>query len=153
MQISRGNYIRQRVDELIQQLEAQAAQEWDEQEAAWLASLPSHPQMGAYLQANGLGHASEGRWEEWDEKQHGTRESVEAAVDAWVAEREAAAAAEAEAQGKREAEQARVSAEAEAAKEAEREELAARLEAVRAKPTTANTGALLLVLAEKLGLA
>lgn len=117
MQISRANYVRQRADELIAELEQQAGQEWDAQQSAWLASLPQHEQMGAYLAAHDVpAHVDgEGRWLGYT-SEAGTRDEVEAAVTAWAKEQ---AAQEAEAEAARLA--AEEAAQAARAQEAERQ--------------------------------
>ena len=85
MHISRANYIRQRLDDPA--LAESIGAEYDEQHAAWEASLPADTEaVRGYLATLGL------RREEYDPERHGTREEVEAAAAAWEAEQQAAAA-------------------------------------------------------------
>ena len=118
MQISRSNYIRQAQDERA----ITAGAEWDEQHAAWLASLPADTEeMRGYLASL----ETPWRREEYDPERHGSKEAIEAAAATWAAEREAEAA--------RQEVEARVAAEEAARAEAKRaEEEAARAESLRA---------------------
>ena len=129
MQISRGNYIRQKLD--APALAESFGVEWDAHHAAWQASLPSHPALAGYLASL----AEPWRREDYNPAIHGTREEIEAAAEAWAQEQEAAkAAVEAEAQAAAEAEaraaeaQAAQQAEARAERQRQREAEAAALE-------------------------
>ena len=101
----------------------------------WREAQLSHPSLGAYAAAHpdlgwqvrtvgGLTYVDEG----WDPERHGTREEVEAAVDAWAAEQAKAAEEAAAAEAARLEEEAATA----AATAAAREEAAATLEAAAA---------------------
>lgn len=120
MKISRANYIRQRLDDPA--LAESIGAEWDQQEAAWQATLPADTDaVWGYLASL----PEPWRREEYDPESHGPREDVEAAASAWAAERLAEAA--------RQEEEARAATEEAARAEAKRaEEEAATAEATRA---------------------
>lgn len=91
--VSRSEHIRAAVDAAVAAAQAAAAAEWDAAREEWLATLPAGPHIGAYVSANGLpGPVEEGYWVGWAPAQHGTREEVEAAAAAWIANQQAAAA-------------------------------------------------------------
>lgn len=119
MHISRGNYIRQKLDDPA--LAEAFGSEWDTLHAEWQASLPADTEaVNGYLASL----PEPWRREEYDSERHGTRDEVEAAAEAWMAERLAEAA--------RQEEEARAVAEEAARTEAKRaEEEAAAAEAVR----------------------
>ena len=145
MQISRGNYIRQALDDPA--LAEAFGAEWDEMEASWQASLPAATDaVRGYLATLGL------RREEYDPEQHGTREEVEAAAAAWEAEQQAAAAeaerlSEAAAREEARAKETQEAREAEARQreQEEKEALTAALDALEVEPTAEAVAKVLLL--------
>lgn len=126
MHISRGNYIRQKLDDPA--LAEAFGSEWDTLHAEWQASLPADTEaVKGYLASL----PEPWRREEYDSERHGTRDEVEAAAEAWMAERLAEAS--------RQEEEARAVAEEAARAEVKRlEEEAAAAEALRTEEETAR---------------
>lgn len=143
MRISRGNYIRQKLDDPA--LAEAFGSEWDTLHAEWHASLPADTEaVNGYLASL----PEPWRREQYDPDAHGSREEVEAAAAAWAAEAEAARAA---VDAKRLEEEAREAERTESARQEVLQEKAKLREDIEKASNTTALRALMIKALERLG--